>query len=156
MKGPLPRFESTRFAATIASGGNCIKLPAVRRSNLVSGAPISPPKIGRSGQTPASHWLVFQAFCVYTHCPHPHGPVKNSTADRGRTFYRLSFFNSRDPSRSDRPNAMLRCKRECLVIMPFGRNQSYQKFINRYQKIIKVAVDGFRIKGKEVFECIRA
>jgi len=40
--------------------------------------------------------------------------------------------------------------------MPFGRNQSYQKFINRYQKIIKVAVDGFRIKGKEVFECIRA
>src|SRR5258708_196502 len=51
---------------------------------------------------------------------------------------------------------MLGDRNECFVIMPFGREQAYQKFFNRYDKIVKAAVDGFRFKQKEIFHCVRA
>jgi len=47
-------------------------------------------------------------------------------------------------------------RKQCFVIMPFGRDLAYQKFYNRYNKIIKDAVEGLRIHRKQVFDCIRA
>jgi hypothetical protein len=46
--------------------------------------------------------------------------------------------------------------RECFVIMPIGSGDAYQVYRNRYDQIIRPAVDDLRIDGEPVFRCVRA
>jgi hypothetical protein len=51
---------------------------------------------------------------------------------------------------------MGRARRECFVIMPFGKGLRYEKHLNRYEKVIRKAVEGVRINRKQAFDCVRA
>jgi len=44
----------------------------------------------------------------------------------------------------------------CFVIMPIGKGEIYEEYLYRYEKIIKPAVEGFRIDGKRIYKSIRA
>ncbi|MFW9973517.1 MAG: hypothetical protein ACFFDF_25265 [Candidatus Odinarchaeota archaeon] len=46
--------------------------------------------------------------------------------------------------------------KKCFVIMPISIGKTYEKYRNRYENIIKPAVEGLRIKNEQVYECIRA
>lgn len=46
--------------------------------------------------------------------------------------------------------------RECFVIMPIGSGDAYQAYRNRYERIIKPAVEGLRVDDQQVFRCVRA
>jgi hypothetical protein len=45
--------------------------------------------------------------------------------------------------------------KECFVIMPIGAGEVKEIFRNRYEQIIRPAVEGFRFKNEQVFQCIR-
>lgn len=46
--------------------------------------------------------------------------------------------------------------KECFVIMPIGSGEDYRIYRNRYDNIIKPAVEGMTIDGNQVFKCVRA
>lgn len=46
--------------------------------------------------------------------------------------------------------------KECFVIMPISSGEAYRLYKNRYDHIIKPAVEGLAVKGEQVFKCIRA
>jgi cytosine deaminase len=46
--------------------------------------------------------------------------------------------------------------RDCFVIMPYGDRHDGQRFSDRYEHIIKRAVEGFRASGQRPFKCTRA
>ena len=46
--------------------------------------------------------------------------------------------------------------RECFVIMPIGSGDAYQVHRNRYEHIIRPAVEGVRFNNEQMFRCVRA
>jgi hypothetical protein len=46
--------------------------------------------------------------------------------------------------------------RECFVIMPIGSGDATKVYRNRYEYIIKPAVEGFCVNKQQVFRCVRA
>src|ERR1700722_10985925 len=45
--------------------------------------------------------------------------------------------------------------KQCFVIMPMGAGAIYDTFRNRYEQIIRPAVEGLRIDSQQMFQCIR-
>lgn len=45
--------------------------------------------------------------------------------------------------------------KQCFVIMPIGADAIYETFRNRYEQIIRPAVEGLRVDGQQVFRCLR-
>jgi CheY-like chemotaxis protein len=46
--------------------------------------------------------------------------------------------------------------KKCFVIMPIGSGEMYEEYLHRYEHIIKPAVEGVKIEGKQVYKSIRA
>ncbi len=46
--------------------------------------------------------------------------------------------------------------RECFVIMPIGSSEAYEVYLNRYDQVIKPAVEGVRLNGEQAFRCVGA
>jgi hypothetical protein len=46
--------------------------------------------------------------------------------------------------------------KECFVIMPIGTGEVYETFRNRYEQIIRPAVEELRINNDQVLTCVRA
>jgi len=44
----------------------------------------------------------------------------------------------------------------CFVIMPIGSGEAYEEYLFRYENIIKPAVEGLRMGGKQAYQSIRA
>jgi nucleoside 2-deoxyribosyltransferase len=44
----------------------------------------------------------------------------------------------------------------CFVIMPIGSDDDYEIHLNRYESIIRAAVQGFRMNGEQAFNVVRA
>lgn len=46
--------------------------------------------------------------------------------------------------------------RLCFVIMPFGRGKQAEASRNRFEYMIRPAVEGLRVNGRRVLRCVRA
>lgn len=46
--------------------------------------------------------------------------------------------------------------KDCFVIMPIGRGEQYDIHKNRFEHIIRPAVEEFRVDGQQVYNCVRA
>jgi len=44
----------------------------------------------------------------------------------------------------------------CFVVMPIGSGEMYEEYLSRYENIIKPAVDGLKIDGRQVYKSVRA
>ncbi len=44
----------------------------------------------------------------------------------------------------------------CFVVMPIGSGEMYEDYLNRYENIIKPAIDGLKIDSKQVYKSVRA
>jgi hypothetical protein len=45
--------------------------------------------------------------------------------------------------------------KKCFVIMPIGSGETYEIFINRYENIIKPAIEGVKVGDEQVYQAIR-
>jgi hypothetical protein len=80
--------------------------------------------------------------------------VKYVTAKRRRARATLLRFVCGETAAVDAA-AWRRAVKECFVVMPIGAEAAFEAFHDRYERIIKRAVESVEIDGQRAFTCIR-